>query len=82
MDTKWQNKYEKPVTVINPTGHRDVRKPFGRLSSLVRWSFTKKSLGAEDKFAECCQLPTLQLDSLCLLCALAFILAFFPCPLS
>lgn len=41
-------------------------------------SFTKKSLGVENKSAVYCQLSTLQLDALCLLCASAFTLAFFP----
>lgn len=40
--------------------------------------FTKKSLGVENKSAEYHQLPTLQLDDLCLLFALAFTSAFFP----
>lgn len=41
-------------------------------------SFTKKFPGVENKSADYHHLPTLQLDGLYLLCALAFTSAFFP----
>lgn len=41
-------------------------------------SFGKIPLGVEKKSAEYGRHPTLQLDGLCMLCALAFISAFFP----